>query len=163
MRDYTPEQLRKLDGLIEQHVFGHEIVCWDWPCGREPECGTYEASMSQNNGEDFRWFIERGPVYVDPDTSDFWPPSPWPEDTSDIPGLHALVTPAPHYTTCWTHAGLVLEWLGPRVETVCIDAGTETWGVESDKYDVFAPSLTLAICLHALAVAGVDVAKEVGE
>ena len=79
---------------------------------------------------------------------------------ADIRGPNASL-PAEAYTTDWEYAGRVLEWLAQRTEALCIDAGTESWGVESDKYDIVAPTLPLAICLHALQVAGVDVEKEV--
>ena len=96
MSDYTPEQLRRIDGLVGEHVMGS-------------------------------------------------------------PGLRVY----PQYTTCWTHAGLVLEWIVNRRAITLSrwhDESMQGEGVLSE-----ATSLPLVICLHALAVAGVDVAKEVGE
>jgi hypothetical protein len=108
--DYTPEQLRRIDGLIEQHVFGRAV---EWRDG----------------------------VPYSPD--------------------HSAPMLLPEYTAAGTWAWLVLEWLARNVGTVCIDVGTETWYSVCEKIEVVAITLPLAVCLHALAVAGVDVEKEV--
>jgi hypothetical protein len=111
VRDYTPEQLRRLNWLVAVRIFGDNRHLHDG-------------------------------------------------DIADIRGPHGSL-PAEAYTTDWQHVGRVLEWLVKNVDCVCIDTGTEAWGVESDNVDVSASSLSLAVCLHALAVVGVDVETEI--
>ena len=163
MREYTPEQLRRIDGLVEQHVFEHQIVCWDWPCGWAEEHDEYEASKT-STVDKYSAYDERGPVYIEPGTSDFWPPKPWLGKGKDW----ALVTPVPHYTTDWRHAGRVLERLVPKTYYGYLELTqnpqTKMWYSDAEPGGMGegeGATLQLAICLHALAVAGVDVEKEV--
>lgn len=41
---YTLPRNRQLDVRIAGLLFGHRVVAYDWPCGRDCECGIYSAS-----------------------------------------------------------------------------------------------------------------------
>jgi hypothetical protein len=143
MSDYTQGQLRKLDGLIEMHVFGRKIVAWDFPHGEGPCC---EVVRNKSQDEEHIAYVEMRHVPH--------------EGQDEEPIVHVGMRRVLHYTTDWRHAGWVLEWLAKNVDCVCIDTGTEAWYSESEGREAVAHTLPLAICLHALMVTGVDVAKE---
>ena len=135
MSDYTLDQLRRIDGLVEQHVFGSRIVVWDFPYGDGP---CYEVERTESQDDDGETLAYVGMLHVPP------------------------------YTTDWAHAGRVLEWLVTWSRYMCIELRknpqTQAWysdeepgGMEEGE----GATLQLAICLHALAVAGVDVEREV--
>ena len=75
----------------------------------------------------------------------------------------------PHYTTDGAHAWRVLEWLveGEADIEICKSMDGSGGYRSLDTTDWYhqrwgeAKTLPLAICLHALAVAGADVEKEV--
>lgn len=95
---------RELDVLVAR-AMGLNVVALDWPCGREPECGVYEAAHFIPVGCD-TWFTEEGPVYLSAGAN--WPPEP---GRMHPERQYAYVEPVPFYSTDWAAAGAALEWL----------------------------------------------------
>ena len=93
---------RELDALVSEQVMGISVVCYDWPCGCEPECGRYEAAIfvSEKDGKytsNCGWHDERGPVIIAyPDLDHCWPPY---RDAEVCEELIAHVKPVPRYST----------------------------------------------------------------
>jgi len=69
MTDTQTEQLtgRALDAAVAERVMGLKIAHHDWPCGRDPETGTYVAAPSLEEARELSWlYYERGPIQVCP-------------------------------------------------------------------------------------------------
>jgi len=150
---------RKLDAEVAEKVMGLTVVTHDWPCGRDPECGFYEAThfIPPIGG----WFNEKGPVIAS--NEDGWPPEPsWEEDFGDaVPKdeMSAYVEPVAFYSTAMADAEKVikrLNELGFDIEVCWSTKG----GVEARALDIVAigdivadgcgATAPLAICLLAL-------------
>jgi len=58
---------RALDAAVAERVMGLKIAHHDWPCGRDPETGTYVAAPSLEEARELSWlYYERGPIQVCP-------------------------------------------------------------------------------------------------
>lgn len=92
------------------------MVAEDWPCGYDPECGTYEAAMWAS-GKDASWFTQRGPVYV---PKEGW----WPPRVEAVLGGEtewiAWVRPVPFYSSLIELAWDVVEHLRQQGWLVCV-------------------------------------------
>ncbi|MGI6227314.1 MAG: hypothetical protein ACOYJ1_13775 [Peptococcales bacterium] len=69
MTDTQTEQLtgRALDAAVAERVMGLKIADHNWPCGRDPESGTYVAAPSLEEARELSWlYYERGPIQVCP-------------------------------------------------------------------------------------------------
>ena len=152
---------RKLDAEVAEKVMGLTVVSHDWPCGRDPECGFYEAThfIPPIGG----WFNEKGPVIARDEEG--WPPQPsWEEDFGDaVPKdeMSAYVEPVPFYSTKIADAEKVigrLNELGFDIKVSWLPKGgaearaidTVGWRCAEEVDGATAP---LAICLLALELA----------
>ncbi len=100
------KDLRVLDAEIATKLFSLNVVADDWPCGYEPECGTYEADKFLPFTENC-WYTEHDYVYLLPDSK--WPPYHYSNTHPDE--LFAAVKPVPFYSSEITDAMLVINWL----------------------------------------------------
>lgn len=124
MPDWDEMDLRKRDALVAEEVMEYEVVADDWPCGREPECGRYEATHclppvgSWYDEEDYVMLdpvkvrragdpIEWGPNEGEPYPEPRWPPEEAEEAIGDK--KYADVVPVPNFTTEISAAWKVIE------------------------------------------------------
>ena len=151
---------RKLDAEVAEKVMGLTVVSHDWPCGRDPECGFYEAThfIPPIGG----WFNEKGPVIASDE--DGWPPeSSWEEDFGDaVPKdeVSAYVEPVAFYSTTMADAEKVIKRLNELGFRVAVEWFKYQSGDKGVKVDVrnfrawVAGSIEAtappAICLAAL-------------
>lgn len=152
---------RELDALVAEKVMGLTVVAHDWPCGYDPECGYYEASMFAGFRDgDGSWYAERGPVHVRAGV-DLWPPRP---SFHEPDRLIAHVDPVPAYSTDIAAAWAVVEqvedtgngWVFSLAHRVIPDCWVARFtplavtGLVSEEAD----TVPLAICRAALAAVG---------
>lgn len=105
---------RCLDAWIADKVVGMAVVAMDWPCGYDPECGSYEAEAFVRKGEDGSWhatggwYTERGPVT--PMDEQGWPPDETPQVS--LPGeAVAALNPVAKFSTDIREAAGLLKYL----------------------------------------------------
>lgn len=95
---------RKLDATVGECIIGLRVVDYNWPCGREPECGCYSAALCRESlGTE--WYTDSGPVYTMNDHE--WPPKPF--ECRGRTVMAAAVWPVPFYSTCIDDAWMVHE------------------------------------------------------
>lgn len=144
---------RELDAKIAEHVMGLEIAHRAWPCHYAPDCGAYEAVLSERD-TDFN--AKPDVIYWRHHPSENMPD----EDKNDL-GLWC--EPVPHYSTdiadAWRiveHLTLNKHWIDISYNgsdsNVHIERHNKIWNmiVEVDYDDTPMP---LAICRAALKVA----------
>lgn len=154
---------RELDALVSERVFGKTVVAHDWPCGYDPECGDYEASMYQVGGDGglyapSSWHEDFGPVVAA--TPGGWPPRVL-DPHAEV--LVADVDPVPFYSTDVRAAWRVVDkmivrgyvWFAvQRDPQEKAGLWTAMFKAEpGDGYSIYvsAETDTRAICLAALA------------
>lgn len=108
---------RKLDALVAEKIMGLRVVAHDWPCGRDPEFGDYEAASFWEEEME-----ERGPVYVPEDGS--WPP----KYLLDVKAHYAYVEPVPFYSTDIAAAWQVVEKMITDKGLFCLTIDDESDG-----------------------------------
>ena len=146
---------RELDAEIHERVMGQKVVARDWPCGRDPECGYYSASMflPPVGG----WYSEPGPVSVA--EGGRWPPARMRKPL--VPGQKAAdVEAVPFYSTELEAAWDVVEKIRTVwQERVRISVTTTLEGYDCDIIALTghgrigwadAPTAPHAICLAAI-------------
>jgi hypothetical protein len=137
---------RELDVLVAEKVMGVEVVCLDWPCGREPECGCYDAAL--NRDDPASWETDQGPVCVTPGFENAWPPRLVGDE------MYAAVEPIPFYSTDIEAAWPVIERLkelGARPSLEVSIRDDEAWYCEVHPGLVVEDAnACLAICKAAL-------------
>ena len=149
---------RELDALIAEKVLRLNVVCHDWPCGRDPECGHYDATNYPD--AEGLWFDDKGPVYIDEHS--VWPPE---EDADRWFGRFAHVHYVPFYSTDLSAAWEVLEKFEMNIyhnkecgeyiasigtlfeDDACPECGVENFHVD---YAVTVETAPEAICKVAL-------------
>ena len=155
---------RNLDAEVAEKVMGLIVVSHDWPCGREPECGFYEAAhvIPPIGG----WYNKKGPVVAV--SADGWPPHKLEFENEDrfesdvlnrlLEEEYADVEPVPFYSITIVDAEKVIK----RLNELGLDVGvrwlqergavaevTDTTGYSIGRFEATAP---LAICLLSLDV-----------
>lgn len=105
---------RELDAAVAESLMGLRVVDRDWPCGREPECGCYEAALCRED-EDAGdgWWTDRGPVYAERDGG--WPPEPFDRFNGTVV-MAAIVQPVPFYSSDASEADAVAKRVLSRGE-----------------------------------------------
>ncbi len=102
---------RKVDAALAQALFGLRVVANDWPCGRDPECGYYEASHCLPPMGS--WYSTPDVVYL---RGGEWPPKPMDPEPGLDPEeeVYASVEPVPFYSSTWGGMGCVVEAMHRR-------------------------------------------------
>lgn len=134
---------RELDALVAEKVMGLNVVSHDWSCGRDPECGYYEASCFPDD-ESLSWYSEKGPVY----TGEFstWPP----EDQKTGNGRFAVVIHVPFYSTDISAAWEVIEKMNCPYIIASTEDGEQSWVHFGNEAHAAIGETPHAICIAAL-------------
>lgn len=175
---------RGIDEALAKHLFKLRVVARDWPCGREPECGCWEASHCLPPMGS--WYDTPDIVYL---AAGEWPPQP----IEPPPGLepenevYALVAPVPFYSSTWEGMAMVVDamhrrerepgegyylvlgyvgacgeatsWWGASFWLRIDDEADGAWYDHADDYPESASAATapMAVALAAISALGVEV------
>jgi len=141
-------------------ILGLEIVCMDWPCGYDPECGVFHATPCKGwvrASPDYELY----PVYLPKGGHGIWPPERVEGASGSEPEENlwiANVEPVPHYSTDLASAIAAMEWVWqhrPWASIYRIEGG---YGIDTDmppwedNHCVYAETLPLTICKAVLAI-----------
>ena len=137
-------------------ILGLEIVCLDWPCGKDYETGRFHAICC-------RAWVDGCPDYTPyPIYKPEW--GFWPPEKQDIPSYKdgdnviAYVEPIPFYSTDIATAMVAMEWVWqhrPWASIYRIEGG---YAIDTDMppwisgNTVSAETLPLAICAAILTI-----------
>ncbi len=142
-------------------ILGLNVVCMDWPCGHDPECGVFHAIPCKEWVKGSPGY-EPYPVYLPRDGRGIWPAErmegeAWDSESEENRWI-ANVEPVPQYSTDIATAMVAMEWvwqLKPWANIFRIEDG---YGIDTDMppwitgHVVEAETLPLAICKAVLAI-----------